>query len=219
MFSFCFENNSQNSENEELDAHERKKLKKLRAMSDSEEEEEDDEDRLREELKDLIDDNPIEDGSDSDGDNSDNSRHEKRKKRSDDEDELDDRLEDDDYDLLEENLGVKVQRRVCISIVFLGSGMSELFKLTCISFSETFQASQAYANRGQRWRAGGRCCHGTRCYCESTVRQRRCKCVGVLTIGKCVLTICSSSHLIRLLFPPPRETISGRVGDLVRHGI
>lgn len=81
-------------------------------MSDSEEEEEDDEDRLREELKDLIDDNPIEEGSDSDGDNSDNSRHEKRKKRSDDEDELDDRLEDDDYDLLEENLGVKVQRRV-----------------------------------------------------------------------------------------------------------
>lgn len=83
-------------------------------MSDSEEEEEDDEDRLREELKDLIDDNPIEEGSDSDGDNSDNSRHEKRKKRSDDEDELDDRLEDDDYDLLEENLGVKVQRRVSI---------------------------------------------------------------------------------------------------------
>lgn len=105
---------SQNSENEDLDPHERKKLKKLKAMSDSEEEEEDDEDRLREELKDLIDDNPIEEGSDSDGDNSDSSRHEKRKKRSDDEDELDDRLEDDDYDLLEENLGVKVQRRVRI---------------------------------------------------------------------------------------------------------
>lgn len=104
---------SQNSENEDLDPHERKKLKKLKAMSDSEEDEEDDEDRLREELKDLIDDNPIEEGSDSDG-NSDSSRHEKRKKRSDDEDELDDRLEDDDYDLLEENLGVKVQRRVRI---------------------------------------------------------------------------------------------------------
>lgn len=86
-------------------------------MSDSEEEEEDDEDRLREELKDLIDDNPIDEGSDSDGDNSDRSRHEKRKKRSDDEDELDDRLEDDDYDLLEENLGVKVQRRVCIQFL------------------------------------------------------------------------------------------------------
>lgn len=36
----------------------------------------------------------------------------KRRKRSDDEDELDDRLEDDDYDLIEENLGVKVKRTV-----------------------------------------------------------------------------------------------------------
>lgn len=66
-----------------------------------------DEDRLREELKDLIDDRPIEE---SDGDDSDASGGEKRKK-SDDED-LDDRLEDEDYDLLEENLGVKVERRV-----------------------------------------------------------------------------------------------------------
>lgn len=99
---------SDNSENEDLDPHERKKLKKIRAMSDSEEdEEEDDEDRLREELGDLIDDNPIED--DSDGENSDASGRQKRKSRSD--DELDDRLEDDDYELLEENLGVKVQRR------------------------------------------------------------------------------------------------------------
>lgn len=58
--------------------------------------------------QDLIDDNPIEE--DSDAENSDGSRRQKRKSRSD--DELDDRLEDDDYDLLEENLGVKVQRRV-----------------------------------------------------------------------------------------------------------
>lgn len=58
--------------------------------------------------QDLIDDNPIEE--DSDGENSDGSRRQKRKSRSD--DELDDRLEDDDYDLLEENLGVKVQRKV-----------------------------------------------------------------------------------------------------------
>lgn len=36
---------------------------------------------------------------------------EKRKKSYDEED-LDDRLEDEDYDLLEENLGVKVERRV-----------------------------------------------------------------------------------------------------------
>lgn len=80
-------------------------------MSDSEDDDEDDEDRLREELKDLIDDAPIEEGSDAE--DSDASGREKRKK-SDDEDELDDRLEDDDYDLIEENLGRKVQRRVII---------------------------------------------------------------------------------------------------------
>lgn len=57
-------------------------------------------------VKDLIDDNPIEEGSDSDNE-SDGSR---KRKKSDDEDELDDRLEDEDYDLLEENLGRKVQR-------------------------------------------------------------------------------------------------------------
>lgn len=56
----------------------------------------------------MIDDNPIEE--DSDAENSDTSGRHKRKSRSD--DELDDRLEDDDYELLEENLGVKVQRKV-----------------------------------------------------------------------------------------------------------
>lgn len=68
----------------------------------------DDEDRLREELKDLIDDNPIEE---SDGEDSDGSGASKKRKKSDDE-EYDDRLEDEDYDLIEENLGVKVERRV-----------------------------------------------------------------------------------------------------------
>lgn len=34
----------------------------------------------------------------------------KRKKSDDEDDELDDRLEDEDYDLIEENLGVKVER-------------------------------------------------------------------------------------------------------------
>lgn len=67
----------------------------------------DDEDRLREELKDLIDDRPIE----SDGEDSDASGGSKKRKKSDDE-EFDDRLEDEDYDLIEENLGVKVERRV-----------------------------------------------------------------------------------------------------------
>lgn len=37
----------------------------------------------------------------------------KRKKSDDD---FDDRLEEDDYDLIEENLGVKVERRVCLTI-------------------------------------------------------------------------------------------------------
>lgn len=66
----------------------------------------DDEDRLREELKDLIDDNPIEE---SEGDDSDASGVSQKRKKSDDED-FDDRLEDEDYDLIEENLGVKVER-------------------------------------------------------------------------------------------------------------
>jgi len=61
-------------------------------------------------VNDLIDDNPIEE--DDSEDESDGSGGRKRKK-SDDEDELSDRLEDDDYDLIEENLGVKVQR-VCV---------------------------------------------------------------------------------------------------------
>lgn len=68
----------------------------------------DDENELREVMNDLIDDNPIEE---SDGDDSDGSNRSKKRKASDDED-VDDRLEDDDYDLLEENLGVKVERRV-----------------------------------------------------------------------------------------------------------
>lgn len=67
----------------------------------------DDEERLREELKDLIDDAPIEE-SGSDGEDSDASGGPKKRKKSD--DELDDRLEDEDYDLIEENLGVKVAR-------------------------------------------------------------------------------------------------------------
>lgn len=67
----------------------------------------DDEDRLRQEMKDLIDDRPIEDESDADSDTSGGNA---KRKKSDDEDELDDRLEDEDYELIEENLGVKVDR-------------------------------------------------------------------------------------------------------------
>lgn len=68
----------------------------------------DDEEKIREELKDLIDDNPIEE-EESDGEDSDASGDSKKRKISD--AEFDDRLEDDDYDLLEENLGHKVKRK------------------------------------------------------------------------------------------------------------
>ncbi|XP_043252749.1 transcription elongation factor SPT6-like isoform X2 [Colletes gigas] len=92
----------ESEEEEELDVYERRKLKKLRAMQDSDDEDDDDEGQI----DGLIDDNPIED---NDGEDSDGSGSGKRKK-SDDED-FDDRLEDEDYDLLEENLGVKVERK------------------------------------------------------------------------------------------------------------
>ncbi|KAG8224517.1 hypothetical protein J437_LFUL004208 [Ladona fulva] len=111
MADFLDSEAEESEEEAELDNYEKKKLKKLRAMDsdDDEEDEEDDEERIREELKDLIDDNPIEE---SDGDDSDGSGgSKKRKKGSDDEDDFDDRLEDEDYDLIEENLGVKVERR------------------------------------------------------------------------------------------------------------
>ncbi|XP_051159276.1 transcription elongation factor SPT6-like isoform X2 [Leptopilina boulardi] len=104
MADFIHSEAEESEDEEELDYHDKKKLKRLKAMEESEEEEEDEE-RMREELKDLIDDGPIEE----DGDDSDNSERSKKRKRSD--DDFDDRLEDDDYDLIEENLGVKVERK------------------------------------------------------------------------------------------------------------
>ncbi|XP_068633718.1 transcription elongation factor SPT6 [Battus philenor] len=96
------------SEDDEKPTERKKPKRKAAVQSDDEdEEEEDDEERLREELKDLIDDAPIEE-SGSDGEDSDASVGPKKRKKSD--DELDDRLEDEDYDLIEENLGVKVAR-------------------------------------------------------------------------------------------------------------
>lgn len=55
----------------------------------------------------MIDDNPIEE--ESDAEDSDTSGGTKKRKKSDDED-FDDRLEEEDYDLIEENLGVKLER-------------------------------------------------------------------------------------------------------------
>ncbi|XP_034949711.1 transcription elongation factor SPT6 [Chelonus insularis] len=92
-------------EDEGIDRSRKKKPKKT--LEESEEEEEDDEDKWRDELKDLIDDNPIEE---SEGEDSDASGDSKKRKKSDDED-FDDRLEDDDYDLIEENLGITVERK------------------------------------------------------------------------------------------------------------
>lgn len=57
----------------------------------------------------MIDDAPIEE-DESDADSEASGRNAKRKKSDDDDDELDDRLEDEDYELIEENLGVKVER-------------------------------------------------------------------------------------------------------------
>ncbi|KAL3272900.1 hypothetical protein HHI36_014360 [Cryptolaemus montrouzieri] len=106
MADFIESEAEESSEEEDLEPQERKKVKKAKVQDSSEEEEEDDDDRLREELKDLIDDGPEEE---SEGEDSDGSGGEKRKKS--DDEELDDRLEDEDYDLIEENLGVKVDRR------------------------------------------------------------------------------------------------------------
>ncbi|XP_015115657.1 transcription elongation factor SPT6 isoform X1 [Diachasma alloeum] len=106
MADFLDSEAEESEEEQELDHNERKKLKKVKAMEESDEDDEDDEDRIREELKDLIDDRPIDE---SEGEDSDGSEGKKRKK-SDDED-FDDRLEDDDYDLIEENLGITVERK------------------------------------------------------------------------------------------------------------
>ncbi|XP_014252442.1 transcription elongation factor SPT6 [Cimex lectularius] len=109
MADFIDSEAEESEDEEELDTREKKKLKRLKAIDSDEEEEEDDEEKIREELKDLIDDNPTEE-SESEGEDSEGSEGgggEKRKKHED----YDDRLEDEDYDLLEENLGHKIERR------------------------------------------------------------------------------------------------------------
>lgn len=68
----------------------------------------DDDERLQEELGDLIDDNPIEEDDSSSGSDNEKSGGTKRK-RDDDDDELDDRLSEEDFELIEENLGIKMK--------------------------------------------------------------------------------------------------------------
>ncbi|XP_065344159.1 transcription elongation factor SPT6 [Cloeon dipterum] len=109
MADFIDSEAEESEEEQELTEKDRKKLKKVKAIeSDDEDDDDEDEERMREELKDLIDDNPIEeddsDGSDDDGPN-------RKRKKSDDEDELEEGLDEDDYDLLEDNLGIKLDRK------------------------------------------------------------------------------------------------------------
>ena len=61
---------------------------------------------MQKQLDDLIDDNPLEEDEDSDDDVG------RKRKGDDDDDEDDDRLDEDDFDLLEENTGVKVSKKV-----------------------------------------------------------------------------------------------------------
>lgn len=61
-------------------------------------------------MQDLIDDNPIEEDESSSSE-SDDDRSGKEKRKRDDDDELDDRLSEEDFELIEENLGIKVKVR------------------------------------------------------------------------------------------------------------
>lgn len=94
-----------------------------------------DEERIREELQDLIDDNPIDE--DESGSDDDEGKNRKRKK-SDDEDELDDGLDEDDYDLLEQNLGVKMDRKVIFFLLVLIHFLKKNYR------AETLQTSASH---------------------------------------------------------------------------
>ncbi|XP_069160470.1 transcription elongation factor SPT6-like [Procambarus clarkii] len=97
-------------EQEEYEENERKKLKKLKTVKDdsSEEDDDDDEEKIREENKDFINDDDEEDDEGDSG--SDSEKYGKRKRRKDDEDKTN-YLDDDDIDLIEENTGMKLDRK------------------------------------------------------------------------------------------------------------
>uniref|UniRef100_A0ABD2WU03 Transcription elongation factor SPT6 n=1 Tax=Trichogramma kaykai TaxID=54128 RepID=A0ABD2WU03_9HYME len=95
---------SEAEESEEEMMETKRKMKRISSDESSEDEDED-----MEEVKDLIDDRPIEeDDSDNSSDDDDRSPNAKRKRTDDD---FDDRLDEEDYDVIEENLGVKVERK------------------------------------------------------------------------------------------------------------
>ncbi|KAK2711056.1 hypothetical protein QYM36_012282 [Artemia franciscana] len=94
---------------EELDELERRRLKKLKGVKESDDEkEEDNDERLRKKLKDLIDDAQIEKKSGNERGSEGSYKGRKRRRE---EDELDDNLEEEDFELLEKNLGVKLKRK------------------------------------------------------------------------------------------------------------
>ena len=71
-----------------------------------------DPDAIEEEMKGfIINNDEVEEEEDEEGGESGEEDEEGKRKR-DDDDDIDDRLEDDDFDLIEENLGIKVNRKV-----------------------------------------------------------------------------------------------------------
>ncbi|VDI00276.1 transcription elongation factor SPT6 [Mytilus galloprovincialis] len=84
-----------------------KKKKKQRIIDDDDSDEEEDEDeddaQIQEEMKDFIKDDVEEEAEEESGDEGGKRKHE--------DSDIDDRLEDEDYDLIEENLGIKVKRK------------------------------------------------------------------------------------------------------------
>lgn len=75
-----------------------------------------DEEAIAEEMKDFINEDIEEEGDDNE-DEDDTEGVGGEKKRKHDSDEEDDQLEDEDYDLIEENLGIKVKRTVSCSLL------------------------------------------------------------------------------------------------------
>ena len=67
-----------------------------------------DEERIAEEMKGFIADEEIDEGDEESDDDGTKRKHESG-------DELDDQLSDEDFDLIEENLGIKVKRKVTIN--------------------------------------------------------------------------------------------------------
>ncbi|XP_005089175.1 transcription elongation factor SPT6 isoform X2 [Aplysia californica] len=90
---------------------EKPKKKKAIQISDDEEEEDEDEAAIAEEMKDFINEDVEEDAEEEEEGEGSDQDEKKRKKhhRSDDED--DDQLDDEDFDLIDDNLGIKINRK------------------------------------------------------------------------------------------------------------